>query len=118
MLLAKISPNAVFTQQESPFQSTSVEAHHVTALARPYQLGGAQTHFEVVFGNLIPEVAAVEASEGVEAVQGQPATFVQVSTSRVELTSEELASWGTDDKVVLEALATKLGTSCTEFTTL
>lgn len=118
MLLAKISPNAVFTQQESPFQSTSVEAHHVTALARPYQLGGAQTNFELVFGNLISEVAAVEASEGVEEVHAQPARFEQVSTSRVELTSEELASWGTDDKVVLEALAAKLGTTCIEFTTL
>jgi hypothetical protein len=118
MLLAKISPNATFTQQESPFQTTSVEAHHMTALARPYQLGGAQINFEVVFGNLIPEVVAVEASEGVEAVEAQPAKFQQVSSSRIELTSEELASWGTDDKVVLEAIATKLGTTCVEFATL
>ena len=118
MLLARISPNATFTKQESPFQSTSIEAHHMTALARPYQLGGAQTGFEVVFGNYTPEVVAVEASEGVEAVKAQPAKFEQVSSSRVELTKEELASWGTDDNVVLEALAAKLGTTCTEFTTL
>ena len=118
MLVTKISPNATFTKQESPFQSTSIEAHHMTALARPYHLGAKITSFEVVFGNLIPAVEAVEASEGVEAVEAQEAKFEQVSNSRVELTSEELATWGTDDKVVLEAIATKLGTTCLEFTTL
>jgi len=118
MLLAKLGQKATFVQQQNPFQTTSIDAHYMTALARPYQLGGAHTSFEVVFGNLIPAVEAVEASEGVEAVQAQPARFEQVSSSRIELTGEELASWGSDDSVVLEAIAKKYGTTCGEFVTL
>lgn len=118
MLLAKLGQKATFVQQQSPFQTISVDAHHFTAIARPYQLGGKNTSFEVVFGNHIEAVEGVEASEGVEAVRAQEARFEQVSTSRLELTSEELASWGTDDKAVLEVIASKYGTTCLEFVTL
>jgi hypothetical protein len=34
----------------------------------------------------------------------------------VKLTSEELATWGTDDSVVLDLIAAKLGTTVTEKT--
>lgn len=112
MLLAKLEQKATFVQQQSPFQTISVDAHYFTALARPYQLGSALTKFEVVFGNLIP---AVEASEGVEA---QEARFEQVSNSNIELTKEELANWGSDDNVVLEAIAAKYATTCVEFVQL
>ena len=109
MLLAKINPAATFTSQDGPFaQPTVITAEYLTALARPYVAGAAQTNFEVVFGNYTP---AVEASEG---VQAQPAQFIRVQSSQVVLSAEELASWGTDDSVLLDAIASKLGTSVVE----
>lgn len=118
MLLGKLAQKATFVQQQGPFQSTSADAHYFTAIARPYRLGAEQTNFEVLFGNYIPAVAGVKASEGVEAVAAQEAKFEHISSSQIELTSEDLASWGTDDKVVLEKIASKYGTSCLEFVTL
>ena len=118
MLLGKLAQKATFVQQQGPFQSTSVDAHYFTAIARPYRLGADQTTFEVLFGNYVPAISGVEASEGVEAVHAQEAKFDQVYGAHVELTSEDLSSWGTDDKVVLEKIASKYGTSCLEFVTL
>lgn len=115
MLLAKISPAATFTSQENPFaQPTTITAEYLTAAARPYVAGAAQTNFEVIFGSYVPAVAGVEASEGVDAVQAKPAQFVRIQSSGVVLSAEELASWGTDDSVLLDAIASKLGTSVAE----
>jgi hypothetical protein len=109
MLVAKINPVATFAKQENPFTTTTISADSISVLARPYLLGGSEVNFEVVFGNVIPVVEAVEASEGVEAVQGQPARFEQVFSSMVNLTKDELANWGTDDTLAMEAVAVKLG---------
>lgn len=112
MLLAKISPEATFTSQAGPFaQPTIITAEYLTALARPYIAGASQTNFEVIFGSYVPVIAGVEASEGVEAIQAQPAQFIRVQSSQIVLSAEELASWGTDDSILLEAVASKLGTS-------
>jgi hypothetical protein len=112
MLLAKISPAASFTSQSGPFTaSETITADYLTALARPYIAGAAQTNFEVIFGTYTAAVAGVEASEGVEAVEAQPAKFNHIQSSSVTLTAEELAAWGTDDSVLLTAVASKLGTS-------
>lgn len=109
MLLAKISPAASFTSQDGPFaQPTIVTADSLTAIARPYVAGASKTNFEVIFGTYTP---AVEASEGVVA---QSAKFGRVQSSQVVLSAEELSSWGTDDSVLLEAIAAKLGTSVVE----
>ena len=115
MLLAKISPAATFTSQDGPFaQPTIVTAEYLTALARPYVAGAAQTNFEIMFGSYTPAVVGVEASEGVEAVQAQRAHFERVQSSQTVLTAEELSAWGTDDSVLLDAIASKLGTSVVE----
>jgi len=112
MLLAKINPAASFTSQSGPFTaSETITADYLTALARPYIAGASQTNFEVLFGTYTSAVAGVEASEGVEAVNEQPAKFNHIQSSQVILTSEELANWGTDDSVLLSAVASKLGTS-------
>jgi len=103
MLLAKISPAAKQIVQTSPFESSEVTAEYMSALARPYALGASKVNFEVVFGNLVesPKPGSEETSQ----------QFVRVTSSQVELVGEELASWGTDDSVVLDAIAAKLGTS-------
>jgi hypothetical protein len=100
MLYAKINPKASFVKQEGPFAApVTVEADYLTALARPYAAGASQTNFEVQFGN------AVLNEEGVVV------SINQVSNSSVVLTAEELVNWGTDDSLLLEAIAAKLGTT-------
>jgi len=112
MLIAKINPAASFTTQTGPFTAPqTTTADYLTALARPYIPGAAQTNFEVLLGTRTPAVAGVEASEGVEAVEAQPAKFNHVQSTQVVLTAEELAAWGTDDTVLLTAIASKLETS-------
>jgi hypothetical protein len=115
MLLAKISPAASFTSQDGPFaQPTIITADHLTALARPYVAGALQTTFEIQFGTYTAAIAGVEASEGVEAVQAKPAHFKHINSSQLVLNALELTSWGTDDSVLLKAIASKLGTSIVE----
>jgi hypothetical protein len=100
MLYAKINPKASFVKQEGPFTApVTVEAEYLTALARPYAAGASQTNFEVQFSS------AVLNEEGVVI------SINQVANSSVILTAEELANWGIDDSVLLEAIATKLGTT-------
>lgn len=109
MLLAKINPAASFTSQDGPFaQPTVITAEYLTALARPYVAGATQTNFEVQFGTY---TAGTEASEGIPAQLGK---FNRIESSRVVLTAEELTSWGTDDSVLLNTIASKLGTSVVE----
>jgi hypothetical protein len=103
MLLAKISPAAKQIVQTSPFESSEVTAEYMSALARPYALGASKVNFEVVFGNLVESP-----KPGSEEVAQQ---LVRVTNANVQLEGEELASWGTDDSVVLSAIAAKLGTS-------
>lgn len=103
MLLAKINPAATFTSQDGPFaQPTIITAEYLTALARPYVAGADKTNFEIQFGNYVP------------AIDGQPAKFNRVQSSQLVLSAEELASWGTDDAVLLDAVASKLGTAVVE----
>jgi hypothetical protein len=119
MLLAKINPSATFTSQSGPFsQPIVITAEYFTALARPYIAGASNTNFEVQFGIYTPEVVGVEASEGVEFVESRAAKFNHVQSSQILLTSEELADWGTDDSVLLKAVASKLGTSVVELVTV
>lgn len=103
MLLAKISPAAKQIVQTTPFETSEVSAEYMSAIARPYTLGASKVNFEVVFGNLVesPKPGTEEVSQN----------FVRVTTSQVTLEGEELASWGTDDSVILSAIAAKLGTS-------
>jgi len=103
MLIAKINPAATFTSQDGPFaQPTIITADYLTALARPYVAGASKTNFEIQFGTYTP------------AVEGEPAKFNRVQSSQLVLTSQELASWGEDDSALLEAVASKLGTSVVE----
>ena len=101
MLLAKINPSASVVKQDNPFaQPQTIFADYLMAIARPYIAGSSITNFEVQFGNY---------SEAVEG--GQPSNFEPLTGTQVQLTSDELSSWGTDDSVLLSIIATKLKTS-------
>jgi hypothetical protein len=110
MLYGKINPTAKVVKQDSPFTSTTVEANYMGAIARPYSLGATNVDFEVVYGNLVD----VPAKEGKTASQ----KFERVTSSSVKLTAAEIANWGTDDTVVLAAVATKVGTTASDFVTI
>jgi hypothetical protein len=98
MLVAKINPVGKLAKQDNPFEVSSIEANSIVALARPYVLGTTkEVAFEVAFGNV------VEAEDGTK-------SFVSVFSSEAVLTQEELGEWS-DDLSVLNAVATKLGTS-------
>jgi ribosome biogenesis protein Nip4 len=103
MLIAKITPAAKQIVQTTPFETSEISAEYMAAIARPYALGASKVNFEVVFGNLVESTRP-----GSEEVTQQ---FVRVTNTNVELEGEALASWGTDDSVILNAIAAKLGTS-------
>ena len=103
MLLAKINPAATFTSQSGPFaQPTVVTADYLTAIARPYLAGASQTNFQIEFGTYTPPT------------EEQLAKFNGIQSSQLVLTSQQLASWGEDDSVLLEIVASNLGTSVVE----
>ena len=103
MLYAKINPTATYTVQVSPFSATTTQCSYMTAYARPYAVGAEQTNFQVQFGNEIKN------EEGV--VVGVTSEF----STNITMTAIELANWGTNDTVVLTDIATKIGTTATEF---
>ena len=96
MLLAKINPAAEKITEVSPFSSTTITLDYMTAIARPYVAGAAQTNFVIEFGTITEE-------------DGVVTSFQSKSQTNVVLTSEELSSWGTNDEVFLSLIAGKLG---------
>jgi hypothetical protein len=109
MIYGKITPTAKVVKQETPFTSTTVEAHYMGAVARPYSLGASKVDFEVIFGNLVTKTN----SKG-ESIQ----QFERVIFTSAILTAAELADWGTDDTHALSAIATKLEIEVSDFITL
>ena len=98
MLVAKINPSGKLAKQDNPFEVSTIEANNIVALARPYILGtNKDVAFEVAFGNV------VENEEGTK-------VFASLFSSETVLTQEELGEWS-DDLFVLNAIATKMGTS-------
>jgi len=104
MLVAKISPAASFVSQSNPFgQPETTTADYIAVVSYNYIIGGSmRSSFQVLLGLYNPGI-------------GEHApVFKSISDVKVELTNEELASWGTDDKFILNAVAGKLGISIVE----
>jgi hypothetical protein len=104
MLVAKISPAASFVSQSSPFgQAETITVEHMAVVSHKYVAGGSiQSDFQVMLGFYKPEI------------NDEPSSFTTVSSTGVYLTAEELSGWGTDDSFLLNAVASKLGTSVVE----
>ena len=99
MNLAKIKPAVKKTFQVSPFETKVEEADHMAIAANRYVIGGKEGRFEIRFGNYDPK--AVNAVD----------KFKVLLRHEVVLSKEELADWGTDDSILFEKIAKKLGTS-------
>ena len=99
MIFGKINPAATVYQQSTPFGSTTVTGSYMTAIARPYVLGANQVNFQVVYGNCTFDTGS-----------GAVTNFQQVFSDNVVLSGSAITTWGEDDTVILDAIATQQGT--------
>lgn len=106
MLIAKISPAAQVITDSNPFAPVTVSADYMAAIARPYTLGATQVNFQVVFGTLTPADGET------------PAKFNGLLNSSVTLSGAQLESWGIDDSVILDEIATTYGADVLETITI
>ena len=97
MIFAKINPPASKIEQTNPFSATTITADTITALARPYRLGSESVRFEVQFGTVTLDSNNVVTN------------FKHVMSLESILNDAQLNGWGTDDSVVLHAIAANLG---------
>lgn len=98
MIIAKLNPGISIIQQESPFTAPKTETYNwITAIVQRYVAGANKANVNLLYGT-------VEMNE----FGTLPVSFRRVSSATVELTAEELSTWGTDDVALLQILATKL----------
>ena len=70
----------------------------MTAVANQYALGAHQVNFRVMYGECIFE-------------SGSVVDFKVIHADNVVLSGSAVETWGTDDSVVLEAIAAEQGTT-------
>ena len=104
MLYAKISPAAQLVTQNGPFGTTTKSAEYVAISALDYSLGANPVNLIVQYGEPI--------------FNGEQFLFFNpIIRQRLELTSEQLATWGTDDSVVFNIVAQNQGFEIVELLT-
>jgi hypothetical protein len=106
MIIAKINPPVIASTQVSPFSSLTVSCEYMATIAYEYRPDSPETNFKVMFGYLI-----YEDEENPTKLTGFRTRYETILT----LTSSELSNWGTNDEVMVSAVATKSGVSVTEF---
>lgn len=106
MLLAKIDPPANIVVQTSPFEHSVISAPYMSVLANPYIPNADVTNFILSFGHTVPPSPPEEP---------QLPLYIFVYTYQIQLTKEELSTWGTDDEELYEIIANKIGCSIVEF---
>lgn len=102
MIFGKIDPVATVYQQSSPFETATVTGSYITAVARPYVLGANIVNFQVIYGN---------ATFG---ENGEVIDFQQVYSDNTVLSGSVISTWGENDSVILDAIATEQGTTVIE----
>jgi hypothetical protein len=102
MLLGKLSKAAEKVYKTTPFTTEIVTAEYMSVNADKYVIGAKDVSFELRFGKLVLDEA------------NQPKEFQVVIRENVKLTSDELSTWGTNDSIVLDLIATKFGVTITE----
>ena len=109
MLVAKINPPAKRIVQTTPFSQTELTGEYM--LARCTQLNIDPTPNtptdEIIF---MVRFGSVKYYQNPDGSNGDP-VFDVVISARVVFTSAELSDWGTDDTIVYQKIATKLGFS-------
>jgi hypothetical protein len=100
MLLGKLAKPAVKVFQNGAFATTNATADYMSVSTQRFVIGEEQVSFELRFGNVITE--------------NEKERFDIVIRENIKMTSEELSTWGTDDGVLLDLVAAKLGTTLTD----
>jgi hypothetical protein len=100
MLLGKLASPAIKVYQNGAFGTTSASADYMVVSTQRFVIGEDKVSFELRFGNIITE--------------DEKERFDVLIREKVQMTSSELATWGTDDSVLLDLIAAKLGTTVTE----
>ncbi len=99
MLIATINPPAQIQRQEGAFSTpTTVNGPQMRIFAERYILGAERCRFQVSFGYLVPD--------GIDKFR-----LETIHRDSVELTSEDLADWGTDDSILFTKVANHFGIS-------
>ena len=99
MLLGKLASPAIKVYQNGAFSSTTATAEYMIVSVQKYVVGDDKASFELRFGNILTE--------------NEKERFDIVLREDVKMTSEELSTWGTDDSVLLDLIAIKIGNSIT-----
>jgi hypothetical protein len=98
MIIAKLNPGISVINQNSPFESPVTTTYNwMSAVVQRYIPGAVSYSVKLVYGTVTMDEAGA-----------LPMIFRNVGGSPVELTAEEISTWGTNDVVLLEILATKL----------
>lgn len=106
MIYAKINPPAKTVTNNNPINPTIVELDYMTLYLRGYGIGSKRINIEINYGNVINNI------------DGTPFRFDKKSSSNIFLSDVDIATWGTDDSVLLPLIAEKLGTQVIEIINL
>jgi hypothetical protein len=107
MLIARINPPAKRIIQTGPFETKEFTGDLMILRCEKLTVGtNEDIEIEVRFGN-------VKYERNLDGSQGK-ALFDKVYRMNVSLTQQEAAGWGTDDSVLYDIVAQKLGLSVTE----
>lgn len=103
MIFGKIDPVLSKATQDSLFNPTPeyITGSYVTAYADHYLLGANKVNFRVLYGNCSFK-------------DGEVIEFKTVHADNVYLSGSAIETWGTDDSVILDTIATQQGTSVIE----
>ena len=107
MLVAKINPPAKRVIQISPFQSQEFLGEYMIAKCTSLVIGATSSsandviEFEAKFGSIKYET-------NLDGTQGRP-QLDMVTYTKVKFTHNELSTWGTDDTIIYQKIADKLG---------
>ena len=110
MLIAQISPAAQIVTETNPFAPATTEAAYMAVIARPYALGTTTVNFQVTYGTLTP------APE--DSAAGTLPSFQGLFNTYITLSGDQLTAWGIDDTVILNEIATVVGTEIVETITV
>lgn len=100
MILGKLATPALKVVQTGAFTTESIPAEYMVVSTQRFIIGEDVTSFELRFGNVI--------------IENEEERFDIVLRQILEMTSDELSTWGTDDSILLDIIATKLGAVITE----
>lgn len=99
MIFGQIDPVVSIAAQDGLFNPTPefITGSYITAVANQYPLGANQVNFRVSYGNCTFE-------------SGSVVGFTSVYATNVVLSGSAIETWGTDDSVILDAIAEQQGT--------